>query len=330
MASAIGDRDFQALAQAALLPYLKPEQAQEVTAELATHVVDLNPARDQDLLALRIVTLLVTTKYLPADSEVLEQFLSMVRQKIDEDVVRAFALVAIATRFPADRGERLFEEAAKLVRDETSSDAALALPLLATFFPGRQAQSLVDEGMALTDASESTAEARRDRGIIRILSVLARGEPLEAIQAELVAAIQDIIRYPKAEERTMCLVFSVLLCPRLPPETAHTLVSEAFEAVRMSGGQREGMAFLGLLMPYLSTARIGSCLKELLVSGARLPRSGLLAGLALVHGLAHELWINTPLIAGNRIPGSPLARVGGDAAVSETYQAIRDVSKWWK
>jgi len=51
--------------------------------------------------------------------------------------------------------------------------------------------------------------------------------------------------------------------------------------------------------------------------------------LALTQGLAGELYPRNTVVAGNRIPGSALARLGGAAAVEETTEAIRDICRWW-
>ncbi len=48
-----------------------------------------------------------------------------------------------------------------------------------------------------------------------------------------------------------------------------------------------------------------------------------------MQGLAGDLYKDNPYVAGNRIPGSPLERLGGPAAIDETIAAIEDVCRWW-
>jgi hypothetical protein len=184
----------------------------------------------------------------------------------------------------------------------------------------------VDEGLAGVNLGKSDAE----RLFSRLMSVIATGKSAKKSEAETIDVVQALMRLPKSEERTVYMALGIMLCPRIPSDMAMAITKEAFAEVWKLSNETDQIAFAVLLLAYLPPETLRETVQRLLTLGGTLSRPVLLSGLALLHGLANEMWIKTPAIAGNRIPGSPLARLGGKPAVVETYEAICDVCNWWR
>jgi hypothetical protein len=120
-----------------------------------------------------------------------------------------------------------------------------------------------------------------------------------------------------------------MLGPLRPPAEATRLVADARQALSSIEDDEERSVWTALLLPYLPTNQLWPCAKDLLEMGARQPRSAVLMFLAGAQGLVNEAFPLSPGAGGNRIPGSPLTRLGGPSAVNETLATLRDVSSWW-
>jgi hypothetical protein len=332
IAFVIGDRNIRDLAQAALIPYLENKDARLAIGELSKRFDSPSLHSDSVLILFDALTFVLISKYVSDAERVkgLEQAVATARDRLVNPSPRAIVLGILASRFTGGCRKRLLDEAIELAKT-LESERTFTFAFLAILFP-EEAMSLLQYAPATADlnsrSEDSTSDKRMDRDLIRLVTPIATGASLENAQAELCPMLNEIIQYPKSQDRMMLLTFMLLLFPKLPPAQLGALIQETIDAVRAEISDERALVLM-LLSSYLPTKLLMNMVKELLGIGQRSARPDLILALAIAQESIAEVWQTSPLVAGNRIAGSPLARLGGDCAVTETVEAIRDVCTWW-
>jgi hypothetical protein len=329
----IGDRMLRDLAHAALIPFLDKAGAQEAIVQLGKRSIDPVPITHKSLIPFEALTLVLTMKYLPeADrAKRSEQAAAIARDRLVNATQRATILGILASRAPPDRRKALLNETMEIANTVQRDKAAL-LVFLATLFPGAKGRELMQLARQAKESEPPNAEPANERinhGLLRLFAPLALAKSLPEMQAETATVLAELLQYPKDESRMVTLAAALVLSPKLPSDQVETIIREILDAVRDEKDEQTRAFLLVLLASYLPTEALKGYVKELLAIGQRAARPTLLMVLAFAQGLAGELWEANPHVAGNRIPGSPLARLGGETAVAETEVAIRDVCSWW-
>jgi truncated hemoglobin YjbI len=229
----------------------------------------------------------------------LAQALAAARE-IRDVPVRAWALAALAPHLPPDLQPTVLAEAlaaARGIRDERWRAQALAA--LAPHLPPDERPQVLAEALA---AAREIGDAD-DRA--EALAALAPHLPPNLLPQALAAArgIRD--------ERWRAQALATL-APHLPPDERPQVLAEALAAAREIGDADDRAEALAALAPRL----------------AELPRPAL-----------YPLWDKTLPVLARRTRPDLLAdlqalvlvihALGGEAAITETARAIRDVARWW-
>jgi len=169
---------------------------------------------------------------------------------------------------------------------------------------------------------DSKEVPERFRCVLRIMAGLIPRQPPERAAALIAAGEAGLAK----EEPDTQLMGRVLLAlsSRITRKDAerHVEALLSFSADDMLYGQV-------LLMPYLPEARARTSIDAALKASMKEARADLLGILAMTEGNWYELLGFSPALAGGEPPRSCLLTIGGPPAVSETYQAIRDIHTWW-
>ncbi|WP_322798399.1 ATP-binding protein [Thermoflexus sp.] len=232
----------------------------------------------------------------PQLSEGLLQEALEAARKIGYKRARARALAALATRLPEDqRAQALREalEAAWEIRDEPARAEALAA------LAPQLSEGLLQEAL----------EAARKIGYKR-----ARAEALAALAPQLSGGLlrEALEAARKIQDESARAWALAALAPRLPEDQRAQALREALEAARKIQDEEERARVLAELAPQLaalSPSGLYPLWAETLPLLARRTRRDLLSDLRALAPVIHAL--------------------GGEAALWETFRAIRDVGRWW-
>jgi hypothetical protein len=331
----IGDSSFRTLAQAAVIPYLEGELAESCISELSTELSRTSQSADDFPRFVLIMALTLTSAFLSEDeaAKMLDQAIAYARDFKDDDV-RPFLLGILSARLSGEQGKALLKEAVDLARMSGDTDQGITQALLATFLLPEEIPPALESLRKDLELNSTEQDRRATNGMIGIVMALFRGTKTAEIKGEVSKGLRLLDDSPQPRD-WQCLLpplLVLLLAPELPIADREDLLTEinnAIDNLEDSGDPEIRVILFSLILPYLPTTNLWVYFRNLLDAAARSPRLGVFTGLALAQGLVSELFKRSPATGGNRIPGSPVARLGGPTAVTETMEAIRDVSSWW-
>jgi hypothetical protein len=329
----IGDSSFRTLARAALIPYMEKEQAKSCVAELAAELSRASKNENDLTGFVQIMALALTSALLSEDeaAKILDQAVAFARDFKD---VRPLLLGILSARLPAEQGEKLLKEAVDLARMSGDQDLGILLAILATFRPPEEIHAALESLRKDLESNSTEKGSRATNGMIGIVTALLSGTKAAEMKVEVSKRLHllgDEVP-PENLEHLLPPFLVLLLAPKLPVGDAEKLIPEIINALDKfedSDSPEVRVIILSLILPYLPTPHLWGCFRKLLDAAGHSSRLGVFAALALAQGLVSELFRRNPAAGGNRIPGSPLARLGGPTAVTETMEAIHDVSSWW-
>jgi hypothetical protein len=286
------------------------------------------PARDDSASFIHAMALALASALL-AESEAakaLERALAAVRN-VGEPLVRTIGLGILSARLSVEHGARLMKEAVDLARTSRNG-LGFTLALLATLGAPEDIQSAMENAGKEVGLTSDENDKEATKSVKLIVSALTTGGTAAEMQAEVTEALK-ILDDDKETQRWIAALLTLMFSPKLSTGETDELIDEILVAFRETEMGEDRGILLVMIASYLPTPRLWHCFSELLDIAARSPRPGVLAGLAVAQGLVNECFKQNPTLGGNRIPGSPLARLGGTISVSETMEAIRDVCSWW-
>lgn len=296
-----GEPDDRALALVSLAPHLAPEDREH---EIRETLAFANQVGGRDFVQAAIFLAPVLSA--PLIDEILgapeeEGWLPIPPDSRSDDQDRLSEVLAPRLA-ELGNAERALGEALK-IENESQRDTALQQ------VASRLSQPLVSRMMLSVAEGISSGWARRY--LLGALVPKLQGD--DFIQAEALARdIQQ--RYPKVEAL-------IALTGNAPPERLGDLLRDCLEELRQIDDQT--------LSRNPGQQLRGQSLSELLSQiAARLPPAELYP---LFHEMLEELASGDrrPLLYGLMMAAPALLRIGGPAAVAESFQAVEQVGRWW-
>ncbi len=329
VAFAIGDESFRALAQAALLPYLGRDDARARLDELSTELGRPLHGHDDGVRFVHVMAVALASELLAAakGESALDLAVAAARD-LGDTKLRAMALGALTARLPPGRDATVMNEAVELARSNRS-EGAVTLAFLAAFRAPGDVQPALEAAGRDAALMPHEDDRRGTKALIQVISALSAGGEAAKMHDEVTKALDTIEGKPMKESALIVPLLILLFSPQLPMRERQELIRAVLDALPVIEEAEPRGLMLAAIAPYLPTPDLWPCVRELLDMGARSPRPGFLVGLALSQGLVGKIFKRNPAVGGNRIPGSPLERLGGPDAVIETMDAIRDVGAWW-
>jgi hypothetical protein len=271
------------------------------------------------------------------------------RPNIEDRVARAAALLALSTRLPSSTSPAPVELAESLFVGEKAPEeqGLTALGVIAMYLPSergkphleralRQAPPVAAVGLAMTAAPEEVpgAFAALQCRVETEADAMDKESLMSAIAVATAAATMDGDRlrelFNGTDNAELLVPLIQYVFPREPGPMRATDLFPPLLGQLAKEQEPEARAGVGaLLSPYLPTELLWPHLDHMLQLGATMQRPALLFGLAIAQGLPHDVLGRHGAFGGNRIPDSPLLRLGGPAAVEEARNAIEDVTSWW-
>jgi hypothetical protein len=328
----IGDRSIEAFALAALLPYMAPSTAEAALARVSDALKNMARTPDETEAVTRCAALMLIAPHLsPAEAKIAhDQALAVLAHVREVDVgklLRAFLRLrgAQLADDPVDPGILMELRTLDSNNPEGGSLRAVLAPLLS----GDDASALLQEARAVANLIRDEDGRILVNALIALATIAADGQTQDERRAILIGLPRQLSALSDDDGRAIMMTAIVNFSPSLPQPDWTTLITEALAVVDRQKEPANRATLAALMAPYLPESELRRRCAAVLDVGARSPRPGVLAVLALTQGLAGELYPRNTVVAGNRIPGSALARLGGAAAVEETTEAIRDICRWW-
>jgi hypothetical protein len=328
----IGDRSIEAFALAALLPYMSPSTAEAALARVSDALKNMARTPDEAEAVTRCAALMLIAPHLSPDEAKIAHdqalaVLAHVKQRDVAKLLRAFVRLRGAQLAGDPVDPSILIELRTL--DSNNPEGGSLRVVLAPLLSGDDASALLQE----TRAVANTIRDEDGRILVNVLIALATiatdGQTQDERRAMLIGLPPQLSALSDDDGRAIMMTAIVNFSPRLPQPDWMTLITEALAAVDRLKEPETRATLAALMAPYLPEPELRRRCTAILEAGARSPRPGVLAVLALIQGLAAELYPKNTVVAGSRIPGSPLTRIGGAAAVEETTEAIRDICRWW-
>jgi hypothetical protein len=331
VAFTIGDGSFRALAQAALIPYLDADYLRRSVTELSAGVDAGVRDREEYAIFLHILALALVHAHAPDTKarNMLGQAAALAHD-IHEQPMRALALGVLAARLPPEYSSQLKSEVVELARMNPEEGLANLLALLAARSPEEDIRLFLEQAETLKALCSNEKDKAPVDGIIRIVSALTKGMAVQQMIATVAEALKTTGIADNPEEiKLLSLLLVLLFSPKMESRQVDELIRDTLAALRHVDDPTLRVISPALIVAYLPSPLLTDYTMELLEICAQRDRPMLFVILAIMQGLLAELFQGKPTVAGNRILGSPLVRLGGAVAVQETEDAIRDISCWW-
>jgi hypothetical protein len=327
----IGDAAAFVAACTALASRLSGDEAQEAIA-LACSAQGIE---DEDELA--IVHLVVSgSRVLPEEKGrafIQDVFRSLERQPA-ENASLFGAAIALSPRLTTAEADALADSAIEAMADRAPIDEdMIALTILLFSSKLSEACRMDVFRRYFSFLKESVAKEEAEPGPASILSwatlfPLIPMPPEPEARGYLNLALQRL-RSANGEER--CLAYAVAaLSSHLSEAQAEELACQSMALAAASTNETEVNAIaVSLLAPYLPDRIFSVSIPPLLDILSTMERSHLLSVISIIDGSWGDILGLAPALAQGAAPRSWLQRVGGDAAVSETFASVQDVQRWW-
>ncbi|KQP22745.1 hypothetical protein [Pseudorhodoferax sp. Leaf267] len=317
----VGDEAARAVAQAVI----RHGAALPPAAELL-HVPTGGAARD-GLVAAQTLVLMLRAQSVPEPrrTAVLEAAASATAGA-SELPARALLLGLVAPRLPQPRWSALIEDALLLAQSSSGADAAVLAQLL--LLPFRPPDTFEAAAARLRADADGMADAGVRAGLLAALDCMqafVRGAPADELLSATHACLDaNSDMAGDALQAVACVLLLVFGGPMPATQRDQGLATiGALEDQGLQAGLRAAVA------PCVPTPQLWPWMRQVLALAAQQTRPEALMMLALCQGLAHVALAHHAALGANRLGDSPLMRLGGQAAITETLAAIDEVCTAW-
>lgn len=328
----IGDRDCRTLATACLLPNLERDYRLKAEQKLVAEIEDMPKNLDEDRIMLRLVLLFWMEKNL-SETNVQDALRAAISaaEGVQDDLSRAMMLVASSVHVDSNEASRYRDEALTLIRNSRKDELAIPLAISALFFSEHQGGALLNEAEAALANSHDEKSKIGGAAIVSYIRLIISGtKGTEAI--DKIRSVFANLDHPELKSAAFLPILKVagfICAPQLPEEFRREMLDSILNLLEIKDDPEEQVVLLSALASYLDDDELATRIGQYLEISAVIPRPIALGCFSLLQGVTQVIFPEYTSIGGNQLPGSPIERLGGPAAVRETIEAIQDVCEWW-